>query len=126
MSTSARQQRRGPGPHSKICNRFTRPFPTVARRGCSRKRVTRFTSPASFVDRSLQPWSRVSPALTEADQPWLLSEAGLRLRALGRLTEAVEPMRAGLEMCIKQERWNNAAISARNLAQLELSLGEVA
>ena len=44
------------------------------------------------------PWSRVSPALTEADQAWLLNEAAFRLRALGRLTEALEPMRAGLEM----------------------------
>ena len=44
------------------------------------------------------PWSRVSPALTEADQAWLLNEAAFRLRALGRLTEALEPMRAGLEI----------------------------
>ena len=49
------------------------------------------------------PWSRVSPALTEADQAWLLNEAAFRLRALGRLTEALEPMRAGLEMDVKQE-----------------------
>ena len=40
------------------------------------------------------PWSRVSPALTEAAQAWLLNEAAIRLRALGRLTEALEPMRA--------------------------------
>ena len=44
------------------------------------------------------PWSRVSPALTEADQAWLLNEAAFCLRALGRLTEALEPMRAGMEM----------------------------
>ena len=72
------------------------------------------------------PWSRVSPALTEADQAWLLNEAAFRLRALGRLTEALEPMRAGLEMRIKQEDWTNAAISASNLSELELTLGEVA
>ena len=72
------------------------------------------------------PWSRVSPALTEADQAWLLNEAAFRLRALGRLTEALEPMRAGLEMRIKQEDWKSAAISASNLSELELTLGEVA
>ena len=72
------------------------------------------------------PWSRVSPALTEADQAWLLNEAAFRLRALGRLTEALEPMRAGLEMRVKQEDWKNAAISASNLSELELTLGEVA
>ena len=72
------------------------------------------------------PWSRVSPALTEADQAWLLNEAAFRLRALGRLTEALEPMRAALEMGVKQENWKNAAIRASNLSELELTLGEVA
>jgi tetratricopeptide (TPR) repeat protein len=72
------------------------------------------------------PWSRVSPALTEADTAWLLNEAATRLRAMGRLTEALEPLRAGLEMFIKSEDWENAAILASNLSELELMLGEVA
>jgi tetratricopeptide (TPR) repeat protein len=72
------------------------------------------------------PWNRVSPALTEADQAWLLNEAATRLRALGRLEEALDPMRAGLEMRIKQEVWKSAAIVASNLSELELTLGEVA
>jgi hypothetical protein len=73
-----------------------------------------------------QPWSRVSPVLTEGAQAWLLNEAAFRLRALGRLTEALEPMRAGLEMGVKQENWKAAAIRANNLSELELTLGEVA
>jgi tetratricopeptide (TPR) repeat protein len=72
------------------------------------------------------PWSRVSPALTEADQAWLLNQAAFRLRALGRLTEAVEPMRAGLRMRIDQEVWASAARVAGNLSELELTLGDVA
>ena len=72
------------------------------------------------------PWSRVSPALTEADEAWLLNEAAFSLRAFGRLTEALEPMRAGLEMRFKAEAWLNAAISASNLSELELTLGDVA
>jgi tetratricopeptide (TPR) repeat protein len=72
------------------------------------------------------PWSRVSPALTEADQAWMLNQAAFRLRALGRLTEALEPMRAVLEIVVKQEDWKNAAIDASNLSELELTLGDVA
>ena len=72
------------------------------------------------------PWSRVSRVLTEAAQAWLLSQAAFRLRALGRLTEALEPMRAGLEMGVEQENYKEAAIRASNLSQLELTLGEVA
>jgi tetratricopeptide (TPR) repeat protein len=72
------------------------------------------------------PWSRVSPALTEAAQAWLLNEAAFRLRALGRLTEAIEPMRAGVERAARLGDWKNAAIHSNNLSELELTLGEVA
>ena len=72
------------------------------------------------------PWSRVSPALRDVDQAWLLNEAAFSLRALGRLTEALELMRAGLEMDVKQENWRAAVIRAGNLSELELTLGDVA
>src|SRR5262249_34783955 len=73
-----------------------------------------------------QPWRTLSPNLTPADQAWLLNEAAFSLRALGRLTEAVEPMRASLEMAVSHEVWENAARGAGNLSKLELTLGEVA
>ena len=69
------------------------------------------------------PWSRVSPALTEADQAWLLNEAAFRLRALGRLAEALDPMRVSGEMDVKVKQWKGAAISYSNLSELELTLG---
>ena len=70
------------------------------------------------------PWSRVSPAITDAAQAWLLNAAAFRLRALGRLTEALEPMRVSGAMDVKVEQWEGAAISRSNLS--ELTLGEVA
>ena len=72
------------------------------------------------------PWSRVSPSLTEADQAWLLNQAAFHLRALGRLREAVEPMRAVLNVDIESSRWKEAAASASNLSELEITLGQVA
>ena len=77
---------------------------------------------ACFFDR---PWSRVSPKLSDADQAWMLNQAALRLRSLGRLTEAAEPMRATLEINAEAEQWKNAAVVAGNLSELELTLGEV-
>ncbi len=71
------------------------------------------------------PWRRVSPALSETNQSWLLNEAATRLRALGRLVEALEPMRAGLEKFAAQNYWEQAARSASNLSELELTLGDV-
>jgi nucleoside phosphorylase/tetratricopeptide (TPR) repeat protein len=72
------------------------------------------------------PWRRVSPALSEAIQAWLLNDAAFSLRALGRLSEALEPMRAALEMRVNAENWREAATSASNLSELELTLGELA
>jgi tetratricopeptide (TPR) repeat protein len=72
------------------------------------------------------PWSRISPTLNESEQAWLLNEAAFRLQALGRLTEAVDPMRTALEIAVKQENWRSAAIRANNLCDIELTLGEVA
>ncbi len=70
-------------------------------------------------------WSRPLPNLSSDDQAWLLNQAAGRLRAMGRLTEAVESMRAALEIVIEQEDWKHAAIGAGHLSELELMLGEV-
>src|SRR5262249_1721076 len=78
---------------------------------------------ACFFD---SPWNRISPSLSEAAQAWLLNLAALNLRALGRLTEAFEPMRAGIELATRLGNWRQAAIVACNLSELELTLGEVA
>ncbi len=78
---------------------------------------------ASFFE---TPWSRVSPSLKENDQGVLLGTTAVLLRGLGRLTEAVEPMRTTVVLMDKQEDWTNAAISASNLSELELTLGDVA
>ncbi len=72
-----------------------------------------------------EPWCRLTPNLSESDQAWLLNAAAVCLRALGRLTEAVEPMRKGMERRVKSENWKEAAISASNLSELEATLGRL-
>jgi hypothetical protein len=73
-----------------------------------------------------QPWSRLTPELSYSDQLWLLNEAAYSLRGLGRLTEALAPMQAGLAGQIKSAAWVNAAVSAQNLSELQLALGDIA
>jgi tetratricopeptide (TPR) repeat protein len=80
------------------------------------------TALAGFFDR---PWSKPSTRLTAAYQALVLNDAAFYLRALGRLAEAVEPMRASMEMDIEREEWEGAAISANNLSELTLTLGGV-
>ncbi|WP_295881877.1 hypothetical protein, partial [uncultured Thiohalocapsa sp.] len=72
-----------------------------------------------------EPWRRPVPALSAPAQAWLLNEAGFCLRALGRLAEALEPMRAGAEMAVEQQDWINAAINYNNLSELQLALGRI-
>jgi tetratricopeptide (TPR) repeat protein len=72
-----------------------------------------------------KPWKEPSPNLTEPDQALVLNLAGFRLRALGRLREAAEPMDAALAALVKREDWENAAIAAGNLSELWLTLGAV-
>ena len=72
------------------------------------------------------PWSVPSASLTQADQSWLLGQTAAYLRALGRLTEALETMRAAQKNILTQKNWKQAAINANNLSELELTLGEVA
>ena len=71
-------------------------------------------------------WSRLTPCiLNEADKAWLFTGASYCLRALGRLTEALEPMRIGLDMRIEDKNWRGAAVSATYLCELVLTLGDV-
>jgi tetratricopeptide (TPR) repeat protein len=73
-----------------------------------------------------QPWSLPSRNLTERDQIILLGNAAYDLQAMGRLTESLEPLRVATVRMSKSEEWDQAAVAASNLSELELSLGEVA
>ena len=78
---------------------------------------------ACFFD---QPWHDVSRNLAPRAQSWLLNQAAYLLRGLGRLPDAMEPMRAALNIALEQGNWIWAAVRASNLSELELILGDVA
>ncbi|MGZ5436871.1 MAG: hypothetical protein ACXW3F_12510 [Pyrinomonadaceae bacterium] len=71
------------------------------------------------------PWRRISPLLEQDKQALVVGQTGLYLRALGRLTEALEPMRTTIILMVNRNDWEQAAIAASNLSELELALGEV-
>ncbi len=71
------------------------------------------------------PWSQPAAELKEDKKALVLSWAAFRLRALGRLREALQPMKASLDAHIIQENWREAALNASNLSELLLTLGEV-
>jgi len=73
----------------------------------------------------VEPWIHPAPELVGVFRSWLLNEAATRLRALGRLAEAREPMRVGMEVDASAKAWSNAAIAAQNLSELDMTLGDV-
>jgi tetratricopeptide (TPR) repeat protein len=76
----------------------------------------------SFFD---PPWQKPVPQLPDQYQAFILNQAGFRLRALGRLTEAVQPSQAGLKARISLEDWSNASAAASNHSELYLTLGDL-
>ena len=71
-------------------------------------------------------WNKPVAGLTDPSKAVILAIAGFNLQALGRLGETAQPMQAGLDAVIVQENWENAARGARNLSELQLTLGNVA
>jgi tetratricopeptide (TPR) repeat protein len=71
-------------------------------------------------------WDKPVAGLTEAYKAFVLGRAGYDLRALGRLKDAAQPMKAALESYIALKDWENAAIVAGNLSELYLTIGDIA
>ena len=59
-------------------------------------------------------------------RPWVLSQAAFALRAQGRFEEAIEALRAALQLSIPVEAWRNAAIYATILSETEMLIGDIA
>jgi hypothetical protein len=70
-------------------------------------------------------WTTVCESFSAQRTSYLLGNVAFRLRALGRLGEALEPMRTGLASSITQSDWAQAPIVASNLSELSLTLGDV-
>ncbi len=72
-----------------------------------------------------EPWRRPVAFLRDRTKAHVLNEAGMDLRALGRLAEAVKPILAAIEAHIVEGDWENAAISTGNISELYLTLGRI-
>ena len=70
-------------------------------------------------------WHTLAPELGETHRASILNWAATRLRALGRLREAVEPMQAGMEIYIKDDKLKYAASVASSLSGLQLIQGNI-
>jgi tetratricopeptide (TPR) repeat protein len=73
-----------------------------------------------------QGWSQpVQQGLSKAEQAWLLTAISYCLMSLGRLGEAIEPREVSIKIFIELGEWENASVSAQNLVELQLPLGQL-
>lgn len=70
------------------------------------------------------PWTRPAAGLWQISQSSVACEAGLALRALGRLSDALAPMRTGAEGFSRLDS-HHAATAYSNLSELHLILGNL-
>ena len=71
------------------------------------------------------PWKQPVGGLIESDKGFVLHQAGFRLWALGRLEEAIEPIKAGLRLYIAAGEHKDAATAASNLRGVHVLLGNL-
>ena len=71
------------------------------------------------------PWSQPVSTLPPESQTWLMAQAGITLRFVGRLADALPATRLSAERCAAKKLWKHAAASYSNLSDLLLKLGHV-
>jgi hypothetical protein len=114
------------GLHEEVCNQL---FYRRIRRGqqaFSLKRLRAFATDLGAVRGFFEgQWNCPVKGLSETSRAWLLNEAAFSLRALGRLADAVIPMRNALHLGVQAKDSNVCAIRAFVLSYLELTLGHM-
>ena len=69
-------------------------------------------------------WIKPVNGLAETDKAFVLNQAGLYLRSLGRLSESTQPFQESLRAYKSQKDLGKAARVAENLSELHLTIGD--
>ena len=92
----------------------------------STKKLGAFSSDLSALSHFFdQTWHTLAEELGKEHRAGILNWAATRLRALGRLREAVEPMQAGMKIYIEETNWKHASSVASSLSGLQLIQGDI-
>lgn len=83
---------------------------------------THLASLSSFFHR---PWSKLADGISPYSQSWLLNETGFCLGAVGRIAEAIEPLKTGIAVALSSGEVGAAQTYISNLSEVNLILGRV-
>jgi len=70
-------------------------------------------------------WGKVTATISVEHQAWILNDTGWHLMALGRLVEALEPLKSALNLHERNKNWRYATGVAFNMSELENTLGDL-
>ena len=71
------------------------------------------------------PWDKLLTGLNDNAKNAIYSWTGYRLRELGRVQEALDPMNLALEGAIKAKDWKNSSVQTGELTDAQLMLGNI-
>lgn len=71
------------------------------------------------------PWTEPVSDVSRGDQSWLINAAGFSLMAVGRLSEAFNPIRIAAERRVEESVRRNASENYSNLADLNVAVGNL-
>ena len=72
------------------------------------------------------PWRQLSASFSGTDTAYILGNTGFYLSSVGRFDECADPLMLALESTRSAQRWRDASVTATNLSNVYLTLGDVA
>lgn len=72
-----------------------------------------------------KPWSEIHPSFEAAAEAWILHEAAVSLRSLGRFRDALAVSIKSVDILTSQRRWKEASVRMDVISELHLILGDL-
>ena len=112
--------------HEQVLNEVYWPRVKRGDEHYSTKKLGAFSSDLAALSHFFdQTWHTPAKELSKKHRAGILNWAATRLRALGRLREALEPMQAGMSIYMEESNWKYAASVASSLSGLQLIQGDI-
>jgi hypothetical protein len=112
--------------HERVLNEVYWPRIKRGDEHYSTKKLGAFSSDLAALSHFFdQTWHTPAKELGKKHRAGILNWAATRLRALGRLREALEPMQAGMTIYMEESNWIYAASVASSLSGLQLIQGDI-
>ena len=113
------------GKAQEACQEYRKRLLSQSRKSVVRRLGAFGTVLSALTNFFAKPWNQPVFGLSDENQAWVLSRAGSALRAVGRPSDATEPLLESISLEACAQPWHIRARSLNNLVQLYLTLGNI-